>query len=246
MQSISAYGADETPALATGQIIESVVCDSDSSQSYALYLPSNYVPSQRWPIIYFFDPGGRGALPIQLYKEIAEKYGFIIAGSNNSRNFSTEDLSKTLNAFWQDTHQRLALDERRTYTSGFSGGARVASMMALGCSQCHIAGVIAHGAGYASAEHSAARDKMLYFLAVGDVDFNWREIIGIRRDRETSGQPYRQRTFSGPHQWAPADVMEEAVQWMILKSMQAGSLAKNQAFIDQLFRQLQSDAEERS
>jgi hypothetical protein len=72
-----------------GQIGD-VVCISDAAQSYALYLPSAYGAAKRWPIIYFFDPGGRGRRPLELYKEVAETYGFILAGSNNSRNFSSD------------------------------------------------------------------------------------------------------------------------------------------------------------
>lgn len=73
---------------APGQLVD-VTCASDSTQSYALYLPSTYTPVKRWPIVYFFDPGGRGARPLELYKDIAETYGFIFAGSNNSQNFGS-------------------------------------------------------------------------------------------------------------------------------------------------------------
>jgi hypothetical protein len=45
---------------APGQVIEKVVCEGSPDESYALYLPSNYTPSKRWPIIYAFDPGARG------------------------------------------------------------------------------------------------------------------------------------------------------------------------------------------
>jgi poly(3-hydroxybutyrate) depolymerase len=112
-----------------GQIVD-VTCSSDATQSYALYLPSTYTPAKRWPVIYFFDPGGRGRRALELYKDIAETYGFILAGSNNSRNFSNEQ-GKAVNAVWQDTHARFGIDERRSYASGFSGGARVAGAMAL-------------------------------------------------------------------------------------------------------------------
>ena len=119
-----AQKAAELPA--PGQIAD-VSSGSDAAQTYAMYLPSAYTPAKRWPIIYFFDPGGRGRRPVELYKDIAETYGFILAGSNNSRNFSSDE-GKAVNAIWQDTHSRLALDERRSYASGFSGGARVAAM----------------------------------------------------------------------------------------------------------------------
>src|SRR5215472_15692303 len=65
-----------------------VICASDTTQSYALFLPSAYTPAKRWPILYPFDPAGRGRRPVDLYSETAERYGLVLAGSNNSRNFS--------------------------------------------------------------------------------------------------------------------------------------------------------------
>lgn len=229
-----------------GQIGD-VVCERDPTQSYALYLPSIYAPAKRWPLIYFFDPGGHGRRPLELYKDIAEKYGFVMVGSNNSRNFSSDE-SRSVNAVWQDTHQRLSLDGRLTYASGFSGGARVAGLMALSCPQCQIGGVIAHGAGYPT-HWGEAKDKLLYFFAVGDQDFNWSEIMTIRRQREDKGLPYRVQVFPGPHQWAPAAVMEDAVEWLWLRAMQAGSQPPDAVFIDRRLRSLQAaadDAEKRN
>ena len=221
-----------------GQIVD-VTCASDATQSYALYLPSTYTSAKRWPVIYFFDPGGRGQRPLELYKNIAETYGFILAGSNNSRNFSS-DQGKAVNAVWQDTHARLAIDEYRSYASGFSGGARVAGAMALSGPGGQVAGVIAHGAGYPS--NRTSKDDLPYFFAVGDQDFNWPEVINIRREREEQGSPYRVRVYSGRHQWAPAAVMEEAVQYMNLKAMQAGNLTADQAFLDRLMDTTRKEA----
>ena len=221
-----------------GQIVD-VTCASDAAQSYALYLPSSYSAAKRWPIIYFFDPGGRGRRPLDLYKDIGETYGFILAGSDNSRNFSS-DQGKAVNAIWQDTHARLGIDEHRSYASGFSGGARVAGAMAFSGPASQVAGVIAHGAGYPS--NRTSKDNLPYFFAVGDQDFNWPEVINIRREREEQGSPYRVRVYPGRHQWAPASVMEEAVQYMNLKAMQAGSLAADEAFIDRLLEKTMKEA----
>jgi predicted esterase len=220
--------------------IGDVQCALDATLSYSLYLPKAYAATKAWPIIYFFDPGGRGRRPLDLYQEIAETYGFILAGSNNSRNFSS-DQSKSVNAIWQDTHVRLALDAHRVYSSGFSGGARVAGAMALGCPQCQIAGVIANGAGYPS-NRSGGGDKLLYFFAVGNQDFNWPEVMNVRREREDQGLSYRVRVFEGTHQWSPAPVMEDAMQWLNLRAMQNGSLPQDQAFIDKFFQQRKSEA----
>ena len=82
----SAFAGQPSPVLPVGQVIPEILCVADTSESYALYLPSNYSPDKRWPIIYAFDPVARGKLPVGLFKEAAEKYGYIVAGSNNSRN----------------------------------------------------------------------------------------------------------------------------------------------------------------
>lgn len=231
----------QSPFPRAGQIVD-VTCEGDSAQSYALYLPATYLAAKPWPIIYFFDPGGRGRRPLELYKDLAEKYGVVMAGSNNSRNFSS-DQSRNVSAIWLDTHRRLALDDHLTYVSGFSGGARVAGLMALNCPQCQIAGVIAHGAGYPS-NRGDANDKLLYFFAIGDQDFNWSEVMKVRRDREDKGLPYRVRVFSGPHQWAPVAVMEDAIEWIMIRAMKAGDRPPDAAFIDRQLHLTQADAED--
>ncbi len=223
-----------------GTIVE-IVCSADPSQTYALYLPSNYTVEKRWPVIYFFDPAGRGRRPIEMYKDVAEKYGFIFAGSNNSRNFS-DNQSQAVNALWHDTHVRLALDERRAYVSGFSGGARVAGMMGLSGSGS-ILGVIAHGAGYPSTREGTS-DKLLYYFAIGNSDFNWSEVMIDGQDREKKGLPFRVRQFTGSHQWAPPDVMEDAVAWLNLRAMQAGMVPVDSSFVNQQFQRMQKEAED--
>jgi predicted esterase len=238
----SSAGQDVGRDLPLAGQIGDVTCLSDRSLSYSLYLPSSYTPAKRWPIIYFFDPGGRGQLPVGLYKNIAEKYGFALAGSNNSKNFSS-DQSRSVSAIWQDTHLRLALDAHRIYTSGFSGGARVAGLMAMSCRQCQIAGVIANGAGYPP-NRPQTGDTLLYYFALGNQDFNWPEVMNVRHERENAGLPYRVRVFPGPHQWAPAAVMEDAVEWLRLKAMQAGDLPPDTSFIDRRWRAMQAEADD--
>src|SRR5215212_4645058 len=101
----SALVATDLPA---GQILERVTCAADSSQSYALYLPSGYTPSRAWPVILAFDPGGRGRVPVERYRAAAERYGFIVIGSNNSRNGAT-DFPRTLAALTADVETRFAI-----------------------------------------------------------------------------------------------------------------------------------------
>src|ERR1700682_4714018 len=69
-----------------GQVVENIVCAGAPDQTYALYLPTTYSPERKWPVLYAFDPGARGKIPVERFKEAAEKFGWIVVGSNNSRN----------------------------------------------------------------------------------------------------------------------------------------------------------------
>ena len=169
VQAQSSYAAAQE--LSAGQISERVVCKSDSSQSYALYLPSNYSDARAWPIIYCFDPGARGRLPVERFKEAAEKYGYIVAGSNNSRNGPGVPLDAIINSLLEDTHERLAIDDARVYLAGFSGGARLACAVGYKFSG-KVAGVIASGGGFPQHIRPSRATPFVLFGAAGIEDFN--------------------------------------------------------------------------
>jgi poly(3-hydroxybutyrate) depolymerase len=143
---LSIFSSQE-PSLAVplGQIVEKVTCIRDPKQSYALYLPRNYDKSRKWPVLYAFDPGARGRIPVERFKDAAEQYGWIVVGSNNSRNASIQSSIDAWNAIIPDTTERFSIDDGRAYATGFSGGARMALTFATQCKNC-LAGVIAGAA----------------------------------------------------------------------------------------------------
>lgn len=215
-------------ALPTGVIVPRQVAAAKPDQSYALYLPSSYTPAKRWPIVYAFDPDGEGNAPVELMKEAAERYGYIVAGSNNSRNGSWKLEADSAKAMFDDTHARLAIDDRRIYFAGFSGGARVAAALAQQC-KC-AAGVLLSGAGFAGAPPS--RNAVFsVFATVGTFDFNYPELTALDEKLEQAGFPHRLRHFDGPHEWAPAKVMDEALAWFQLIAMKENRIARDDAFI---------------
>ena len=86
--------------LPPGRLIEKVVSLDDATQSYALYLPSAYTPGKRWPILYCLDPLARGEVPVARFREAAERYGWIVAGSHNSRNGTVKASFDAAAAMW--------------------------------------------------------------------------------------------------------------------------------------------------
>ena len=214
--------------LPVGQVIDRVACAADASQSYALFVPADYTPSRAWPVIFAFDPGGRGRIPVERYQAAAGRYGYIVVGSHNSRNGSTE-IPKILAAMTTDVAGRLAVDPRRVYLAGMSGGARVALGIAL--SSKDIAGVIASSAGYPDSRPRKTLPFPL-FATAGTDDFNHLEMR--RLDRELS-TPHRLAIFAGGHVWLSSDLALQAVEWMELHAMKSGLKPKDDGFIDRMY-----------
>lgn len=223
-------------AFPTGQVIEKVTAQADAAQSYALYLPSQYSPEKSWPILYGFDPGGRGKQPVELLREAAEKYGWIVVGSHNSRNGPGVPLNDIISVLWQDTHERLAIDDRRVYTAGMSGGARVAISVALGLKD-RVAGVIACGAGFPYAKAPQKDLHFAFFGIAGIEDFNLIELRQLEEPLTKAGITHQLLTFDGEHSWPPKPSLLEAVEWMEAQAMKSGRNTKDEGRINELYTQ---------
>ncbi len=215
-----------------GKVIPKVVCGADSKQSYALYLPSSFSAARKWPIIYPFDPLARGEVAVESVRAAAEKFGYIVVASNNSRNGPMADSTAAANAVWRDAQERFPIEEQRRYLAGMSGGARLVTAIALSCDGC-AAGVIANAAGFPIDKAPQRNMKFAYFAAVGNADFNYGEFVELRKKLDQAGAQYRIRIFDGQHGWAPPEVWLEALNWMDIRAMAAGSLPRDPARIQQ-------------
>src|SRR5437868_1233368 len=88
-QPATSYTAPALPkkdSFERGVVIASIVLQDYPGQAFALYLPKTYSDSSKLPVIIFFDPHGDGSVPLNLYKDLAEQFHYILIGSNTSKN----------------------------------------------------------------------------------------------------------------------------------------------------------------
>lgn len=218
---------------ATGTIIEKVVCQADPGQSYALYLPPGYPGDNKWPIIYALDAGARGSLPLHHFKAAAEKYGYIIVGSNNARNGPWEPIARAIHAMWLDTQNRFSIDNNRVYTTGFSGGARMASIFKYIVNQ-PVTGIIGCGAGLDINQKPDQIKPGIYYGIVGLSDFNYSEMMELDKNFDAAGVEHRVLVFDGDHRWPPEEYCTQALEWMEINAIKKGLIEKNEALVADL------------
>lgn len=212
-----------------GRVIDTVVCAAEAAQTYAAYIPSTG-NKKALPVIYFFDPHASGSLPLRKYKTLADKYGFLLIGSNNSKNGNDWQITE---AMWQtlhdDTKKRFKIDLQRIYTAGFSGGAKVASFEAL--NHPEIKGVLVNGAGLP--DGAPAGNYAFSFTAItGEGDMNMTELMAISKAFDKTSTCHRLLLFRGKHEWAPEKTMDIAFAGFQFDAMRNKLLPVNETFIN--------------
>jgi predicted esterase len=217
-----------------GAITDSVPCRNLPGYSYALYLPPAYQPATKWPVIFVFDPGSNSKDALEHFTDAAEQYGYILVCSNNSRNgLPAEELDKITGDLFEEIAGLYAIDNNRIYAAGFSGGSRLASMLAIGDSR--ISGVIACGAGFPASTETMPGHHFGYFGLVGNCDMNYIEMQDLTRQLDSLGFCTVLRTFDGGHAWPSPDLIREAVDWMELQAQGKSPGANFNRFADSLF-----------
>ena len=215
-----------------GRIIDTIKCLDHSDQSYALYLPPSYSEKNKWPVILIFDPGGQGVVAVKAFKPAAEKYGYIIGCSHNSRNGPLNNNFAAAGFMLNDLSKRFSLNDKRIFTAGFSGGSRFA--LALASGNEFIAGVIGCGAGLPNENnlYPSGRSSFIYYGIAGNRDMNYLEMFDLMTffNTRTPVVTYL-RTFEGGHQWPSPEILQEAVEWINLQTIKKKEIAIDTLFI---------------
>lgn len=213
-----------------GVVFGHVQCAADTAESYALYLPSDYTPTRPFPIIFFFDAHKRGALVVKKYKDVAGKLGFILVASNNSENGQPVRVrNQILFHFMQDVEKRFSLDPKQIYTSGFSGGARVAA--GIGLFNKSVSGSIGLEAGFPGIQQ-IPDNHLTWVGVVGNLDFNYLELKNLEDQLDRLGMKNLLIVYPGKHALPPAKIFERAFDFLDLTAMRKKIIPVNQKLID--------------
>jgi len=169
--SISFLSTAQQLTLRKGAIMESIAVNDTVPEDFALFLPTKFDASKRWPVIFVYDMQGRGKMVLRMLLGAAEKNNYILAASNNVN----DSLSLTQNVLiskrmFNTVFELFKIQKDRVYTAGFDGGARIASVMPTFMNQ--ITGVISCGSTVGNTEVLSSKNPFHFVGVVGTEDFN--------------------------------------------------------------------------
>ena len=236
-------GAQAVAPLPRGQVIPRVDCAKDPGFSYAVYLPSTYAPDRTWPVLFSLSPNARGMEPVTLFHRAAERFGWIVVGSNDCRNGPLRPALLATEAMWKDVHARFKVDPKRSYSAGFSGGARMALRLAMQ-HPSQFAGLVSIGAFGTHEGRLTGLEHLHFHLSSGLEDFNHWDVLQGWEELHARKWRVLRDPFPGGHRWAPEKTAQAAVAFLQWGAMRDGLIPMDPALQHEVVRTIAEHADQ--
>ena len=199
--------------LKKGVVLDTIPMVSDSLASYALYLPTSFTMNTKWPVLFAFDPQGDGQKAVNVFKGIAEKYGIIVVASNTIKNDLLETNLVKFNKLSIEIAKNFPVNSSRIFTAGLSGGARLATTIAVISKKMEA--VIACGASFSTNVAYYPQKPNFYFIGiVGKEDFSYVEMTSAKTYLDNKKIPNELLVFNGGHNWPDEQTIDRAFNWI--------------------------------
>ncbi len=217
-----------------GIITDSVEVNEAPGENFALYLPTSFINSGKWPVIFVFDLEGRGKHALSQFVEAAEKQNYVLAASNNlsdtlpiSQNMliATRMLNHVISFF--------PIQNDRVYTAGISSGGRLAGIVPAFLKQ--IEGVVSIGSGVPNLELLNTKNPFYFIGIVGKEDFNYLNMQEASEQLDKMKYPNELLIPSGNTLLPEKAALEKAMQLLTLDAMAKGKVSLDTAYVNRLF-----------
>ena len=226
------HGYSQNLTYKKGVIIDTIEVNNSNGESFALYLPEEFNSDVPSPIVFIFDPAARGRYGLIPFIEAADKYQMILVCSNSSRNMAYETNFSIADRWFKDIFSRFTIDPTKMYLAGFSGGARLASTIAVLSGQ--FKAVVGCGAAFSgNSGHWPVSGDQFYFAGlVGNQDMNYQEMIKAADWLDRIGMSNQIFIFEDDHRWPDAKYISKAFDWFYLLDIKKNLVSDDRNFLD--------------
>ncbi|MGB5315385.1 MAG: alpha/beta hydrolase, partial [Robiginitalea sp.] len=117
-------------ALKKGIVMDSLPVNDSIARQIMLYLPADFDPVEKWPILFLCDVEGEAGKKMRYLKAAADKNGYIIATTSALKDsLSLTDKLLTISRSFDELKSLLPLDLDRIYTLGYDAGGQLATIV---------------------------------------------------------------------------------------------------------------------
>jgi hypothetical protein len=161
-----------------------------TKERFQLLVPKNYRPEEAWGLFIWISASDKPSIPADWEPVLAARKLLFVGAYNSGNPRSIFDRMRMAIDANVGMRKRYRIDERRVYISGFSGGARVSSMLGVAFADLFTGAIPFMGVNFYTdlpAENgktfglnyipddevlAIAKKKCRYVLVTGEKDFN--------------------------------------------------------------------------
>lgn len=210
-----------TPGELLGAAAEQVasVATADEQMVWETYVPEAYSAESPAGVLVYVSPSSSGKPP-HGWARVMEEHNLIWIGANESGNrvSTSRRVLKAILAL-EAVRQQYAIDDARIYIAGFSGGGRVASMIATEFAGTFVGGIFICGAEFWDVEEprfiDAIRSNRYVFLS-GENDQALGPTMRVFRGYRDAGVPNIKLVVVNNmgHSNPPRNEISEAIEFL--------------------------------
>lgn len=232
--SFTLVGAQEV-TLTKGVVMDTLSISDTIPETYSLYLPSNFTAERPWPVLFVFDDEGRGRNVAQLFRQVAEDQGYVVAASNEilpdtaliaNVRIATRLIDRVLNFF--------PVQKNQIYAAGLNNGARVASV--LPAIYPDVDGVLAVGDVWVNSDFIRKNADFSFFGLAAYKDYRsniLEETAGLLSNAKLSATTLQ---FEGDKDWPGVEIISYAIGKFTLEAMQEGKREADAVLVENLYQ----------
>lgn len=222
-------------SLKKGMVVDGLQINDSISETFAVYLPTTYSNKKAWPVIFVFDPQGRGKTATQLFRLAGQEQGYIIAASNNIN--SEDSLLNNLKVgtrLMARVFDLFSVDGNKIYTAGLAEGAEVAS--AIPAIYNNIQGVLAVGDIWLNPDFVNKNNELIFLGLVGVRDFRLYKLEESIKFLNRIGHKASLYKFDAAHEWPNSSVISYALGNFTLQEMAKNLQARDSLLVESLYQ----------
>lgn len=220
--------------LQKGVVMDSLVINDSINESFSLYLPRSFDTTKPWPIVFVFDPEGRGKTVSHLFIQAAEDQGYIVASSNNIDADTTlienvkvgaRLVNKILNI--------LPIAKNGIFTAGFSQGAQVANVLPTVFKD--VQGVMVIGDSWMNSDYINKGADFSFIGLVGYSDYRFYNLLETANILDKAGLETQIYKFDGGHEWPMSNTLYNALGTFTLQALSKGHRPPDPQLVEVLY-----------
>ncbi|MCP9198377.1 hypothetical protein MKO06_00545 [Gramella sp. GC03-9] len=232
---ISPIALSQEYRIAKGRVTDSLSIPGSEKETFSLFAPSNYSTDKQWPVIFVFDPKGRGRNVSGLFQPAAENQGYLVASANiDLTKRPIDSILTTATSMMRTVMTAFSVNPELVYAAGLGEGAQIAS--ALPIFYKDIAGVMAIGNSFVNRDMVNRNNPYMFIGVGGNQDYMVYQIEEYLRFFDKLGFPTDVYYFEGREdQWPESDVISNAMSGFTLQAIRQGKRNSDEEFRRYLF-----------